>query len=74
MDAAAGIGSGGKEGRGGSAMEARVAEGIAELTKKDHYCYYVYQDGLIIVNDIWIVCLVQAHLKPRCKGARGAVR
>lgn len=39
MDAAAGIGSGGKE---GSEMEARAAEGMAELTKKDHYCYYGY--------------------------------
>lgn len=59
MDAAAGIGSGGKEGRGGSEMEVRAAEGMAELTKKDHYCYYGYD--MCIRIDIWIVCLVQAH-------------
>lgn len=80
MDAAAGIGSGGKEGRGGSEMEAFAAEGMAELAKKDHYCYYVRIYGVCTdiridhCERLWIVCLVQAHLKPRCKGARGAVR
>lgn len=63
MDAAAGIGSGGKEGRGGSEMEVRAAEGMAELTKKDHYCYYGYD--MCIMIDIWIVCLVQAQMQGR---------
>lgn len=54
MDAAAGIRSGEKEGRGGPEMEAGVAEGMAELTKKDHsYCYgyvYPYVSGIRIVQ------------------------
>lgn len=55
MDAAAGSRSGGKEGRGGREMEAGVAEGMAELTKKDHSYYYgyvyPYVSGLFIVKD-----------------------
>lgn len=50
MDAAAGIGSGGKEGLEGSEMEARAAEGMAEL-KKDHYCYYGYDIRMCIRID-----------------------
>lgn len=82
MDSAAGIGSGGKEGRGGTAGEARLAEGMAALTKKDHSCYCVCvisATGLIDPCKRYLDSIlswsppISSPVKPRCKGGRGAV-
>lgn len=77
MDTAA-IGSGAEEGRGGSEIEAGVAEGMAEWTKKDHinYMYHdvcMYQDCTeVVVKDKYGYGLQaqQARMQGRKKRSR----
>lgn len=75
MDTAA-IGSGAEEGRGGSEIEAGVAEGMAEWTKKDHinYMYHdecMYQDCTeVAVKGKFGLQAQQARMQGRKKRSR----